>query len=40
MADSLVNNEFEGIWNEVILVLFTVLTWNLAGGIEENYESS
>jgi hypothetical protein len=40
MVGSLMNDEFEGVWKEVILVLFAVLTWNLAGETEQNYERS
>jgi hypothetical protein len=33
-----VNNEFERMWKEPVLVRFEVLSWNLPEGAEENSE--
>lgn len=35
-----VNNEFEGMWKEAVMVCFKVLSWDLPGGTEKNYEKS
>jgi hypothetical protein len=31
------NDEFEGIWNEVVMTKFTVLSCHIPGGTEESH---
>jgi hypothetical protein len=33
------NNELKGIWKEILVAYFKVLSWNLSGGTEENHKN-